>query len=204
VEDIMVRALSIVAGLLLLPLLGACSSSPYVDGFDYTPRPAIANLPSTSPQTAPPVAAYAALVGVRREDKKQGIPESVEVRLQLDNNGPQTLTFNPQSLHLTDGELLPFGPPVVFSPPTITLAPAQSATVSAFFPFPPGRSYDSVYMDALDLRWFLQLDDRTIGQAVKFTRFVHVDTGPHIYYDPYWGYAPFPVFGGVVVVRHRW
>ena len=63
------------------------------------------------------------VIGVHREDRTEGFPESVEVRMRLENNGPETVRFDPQTLELTNGRLLPFPPPLARPPNPITLAP---------------------------------------------------------------------------------
>jgi len=189
-----------------LPLIGwavGCSSSPYVDGYLYQPRPVVADIPATQPNDPPPVRAYASVVGVRYEDQKANVPESVEVRLRLDNNGPEPISLNPTSLELTTGNLFRFGPPVV-APAPVMLTPGESALVTAYFPFPDGKSYDDFDLDSLQLRWGLQIGPQPVEQIADFQREYQ-----RVYYyrdDPYWGpypYRPGPYVGGVVVVRRR-
>jgi len=164
------------------------------------PRPAVANIPPAPPQTYPPVTALASVIGVRLPDSRQGIPTSVQVQLRIENNGPETVVFQPQSMQLLDGVLMDFPPPMVPAPSPVTLAPQQSASVSAYFPFPPGRSCDNTDLNALQLRWSVQVNGQIQGQAVSFSR---VFTA--YYYQPYWVYPPpYPWFGfGGVVVIHR-
>jgi hypothetical protein len=198
------RWLSLVTLPPLLALLSGCS--PYVEGYWYRPFPAVAPLPATQPNEPPPVAVLASIIGIRREDQKEGIPFSVEVRLRVDDNGAAGVVFNPQSLDLTNGELLKFAPPLLIPPGQLRLAPGQSEIVRAYFPFPPGQPYDQVDLQSLQLRWVVTVDGRLVGQTVNFRRAYRYY---YDYDDPYWGY-PGPYYGwyggwygGVVVVHRR-
>jgi hypothetical protein len=187
------------AALSLLLLLGGCAT--YVDGYRYMPRPAVANVPPTPPQTVPPVTAFASVIGVHLPDSSQGIPLSIQVDLRIENNGPETVVFEPQSMQMLDGELMNFPPPLLAPAGPVTLAPQQATAVSAMFPFPPGRSYDNTDLNALQLRWAVQINGHNQGQAVSFTR-----AAPVYYYQPYWAYPPpYPWFGfgGVIIVHRR-
>lgn len=192
----MFPSLRICALFSLLLLVGGCAS--YADGYRYVPRPAVANVPPTPPQTYPPVTGFASVIGVYLGDSHRGIPVSVQVQLRVENNGPATVVFDPRSMQLLDGTLMDFPQPFLDQPAPITLAPQQSVAVGAYFPFPPGRSYDNTDLNALQLRWAVQINGSTIGQAVTFTRMIPV------YYHPYWeGPAVYPWFGvGGVVVIH--
>jgi hypothetical protein len=187
---------------LCLMLLGGCST--YVEGFHYVPRPAVALVPGTQPSQPPPTAAIVSVVGVHREDRGAGIPESVEVRMRVENNGPENVVFDPRTMELLDGGLMEFPPPVLRPAQVIALAPQQSVVVGAFFPFPPGRSYKNTDLESLQLRWHLQLGGSEVGQAADFRRMIR----PYYYY-PYPDYAyPYGFYGGVGVGigfggRHR-
>lgn len=192
----------IISTLFLLAFVVGCS--PYMDDFRYVPRPALAEIPATPPQTAPPLSVYASVIGVRYDSPDEQLPACVEVRLQLNNNGPQTVTFDPRTMTLSDGSLSAFSPPILQPSGLVTLAPNQATSYGAFFPFPPGRNSDNTDLNSLQLRWTVQLDGRSMSQTVLFNRSVryyyYSDPYPYPYYPyPYWG----PVYGGVVIVRHR-
>ena len=124
------------------------------------------------------------------------MPTSVEVRLRIDNNGTHRINFDPRSLSLMDGSLAVFPPPIVRPPTPVVLDPTQSVILTAFFPFPPGLSYEDLDMQTLQLRWKADIDGRRVGQVVYFQR-------ARVYY--YYDYPPPPVFvgGGVVIVHRR-
>lgn len=191
------RGLPFIVSLQLLALAVGCS--PYEDDFEYAPRPALVEVRSTSPQRGPAVSALVSVIGIRREDRKLGVPESIEIRMRLENNGPETVVFDPRTLSLTNGRLVPFPPPIVRPPGPITLAPTQSVTLSAFFPLPrtPGHDGD---LDSLELRWIAQVGTQSVSQSASFRRVY-----PRFYYyDPYWAYPPpFYWYGGVVFVHRR-
>jgi hypothetical protein len=186
-----------------LSLMAGCSA--YVSDFEYVPHPALAEVTPAPPDRTPPVSAFATIIGVHRSDHDEDIPQSVEVRLRLENNGPHTITFDPQSLQLSTGDLLDFDPPIVRPAHELTLAPSDTAIVDAYFPFPPRRSYDNVDMRSLELRWHVQIDGSTVGQLVSFRR---IYPNHYFYGDPYWGHPWYGggYYGGVVIVGggHRW
>lgn len=190
----------------LLALASGCS--PYVEGFHYRPHPAVADvrLASTQPsaQAQSPLTAYASVGGVRREDQKQHIPLSVEVRMRLDNHGPQEVIFDPHTLQLTDAQLVRFPPPLGVPAEPVTIPPEQSFMIQANFPFPPGLSYDNGGMETLQLHWMVQIGGHIVPQNAAFGR-IH----EYYMYDPYWDYPmdpfwrPYPYvgFGGTFVIR---
>lgn len=182
--------------LLALTTLTGCS--PYYDDYRYSPHPAVAEIHPTSNPRATVATAMASVIGIRRADPDKGIPQSVEVRLRLENTGPDPVEFDPHTLQLTNGQLVTFPPPVVHAPYTIVLEPQQSTTLTAFFPMP--QPWPDV--DSLILRWLVRIKGQPVTQTLRFRR---VYTA--YYYDPYWapyrGYPPFFWYGGVVVIHRR-
>ncbi len=190
-------------GLLLSIFSSGCSV--YESGFRFAPHPGIVEIPSTQSAQGPAVSTSVSVIGVRKDDSTDHLPASVEVRLRFDNNGLQPVTFNPHTLQLLNGELLKFPPPILDSHDSINLNSQESAVVSAYFPFPPGKGADDTDLDSLQLRWNVTVEGRTVGESVNFRRSVPV------YYEPYWGGYPYVGFGsgyyggGVVAVHHhRW
>jgi hypothetical protein len=191
----MVRIAAVVLSAFCLMAVIGCSQ--YDDDYQFSPRPVTAQIPATQPQDPPPVMVQATVVGVRYGDEDNHIPQSVEIRLQMDNNGPDTVMFDPMSMELRNPQLIRLGPPIVRPPTPITLNPSQSAYLSAYFPFPPGVSYDSMDLSSLQLRWRVQIGPRPVVQVVNFTRVwaPYYGSGP----GPYWYYPPPPpvvIYGG--------
>jgi len=178
-------------------LFSGCSI--YVPDYSYVPHPAMADVPPNPPQTSPPISVSATIAGVRYDDHQNAIPSSVELRLRMDNNGPNKVVFDPMSLELSNSELVRFPQPIVRPPTPINLAPGESAYLTGYFPFPPNLSYDTMDLTTLQLRWYVQVADKWTSQSVYFHRV------PPYYYGPYWSYwgPPPPPFyyGGVVVVH---
>jgi hypothetical protein len=197
--EIMIRIFAVLFAAFCL--LGVIGCSQYVDGYDYTPRPALAQVPATQPSEPPPVSASVYVAGVRYEDDDNQIPRSVEIHMSIDNTGQDPVMLNPADLNLTNGQSLQFLPAIVRPPTPIQIAPGESAYVTSYFPFPPGTSWDNTDMSTLRLRWRLQIGPRPVGQIVYFNRV------PAYYYDPYWYYGPpAPVwgyYGGVVIIHRR-
>jgi hypothetical protein len=195
-------------GLPLLCLMMGCSSSPYVDGYLFMPRPAMADVPGAQPTVPAQVSAIVSIVGIREADKKLGLPESIEVRLRMDNNGPETVTFDPRSMQLTTGVLVDFPPAIIRSSAPAMLRPGESAFATAYFPFPGGQSYDSFDLQSLQLRWTLLIGNRPVQQVANFQQVYRRYYGYYgePYGGPYWGpypYYPGPFVGGVIIVHRR-
>lgn len=148
--------------------------------------------PQMFQQAPPSLTVLATIIGVHRADKDLGIPDSVEVRLRIDDNGPYPVNFDPQTLELTNGQLSVFGPPIVHPNQMIGLQPQQTAYLSVFFPFPDRHSVDDTDMNTLQLRWRVQVGGQVIGQIADFHRVWTYDDGPY-YYRPYYAYPVYPV-----------
>ena len=168
----------------IFALLSGCST--YVDNYNYRPRPAIAEVPPAPGKHAPPVTGLASVIGVRNEDRKDGLPPCVEIRLRIENNGTDDLTFDPQTMELLDGLLLKFPQPIARPPQVVTLRQNEVAVFSAFFPFPPGHSYHNTDLDSLQLRWLTRVEGHNEGLGVNFHRVASV----------YYSSNPSPVFFG--------
>jgi hypothetical protein len=191
----------------LFALMAASGCSPYIDGFYYAPHPAVAQIQASTTQpfqaAESPVTAYATIVGIRRYDRERHIPLSVEVRLRLDNRGPQAVWFDPRTLDLTNSELLPFPAPIVRPMQAVSILPGQPFTIKANFPLPSALSDERGGLDTLQLRWVVTIDGHAVPQIANFRRIRR-----YYYYDPYWDYPPYPYgdpyvgFGGTFIF-HR-
>jgi hypothetical protein len=170
------------------------------ESFYYEPHPAVAALPATQPSAASPVTVFATVLGVRHPDHS---PYLIDTRLMLESNSASTILFDPQSLELTNGELVRFPPPNVSANAPFPVEPGQRVTIDATFRLPPGATADTINIDSLQLRWLVQIDGQRIGQAVNFHRVDEDDEYYRPYYgDPYYEY-PYP-YGGVVIVHRGW
>jgi hypothetical protein len=197
-------------------LLSLAGCSVYLDDYSYSPRPMLAEIPAnaggpTTRETNPPVTALASIVGVRQDDPKTKIPPSVEARIQLNNDSGQPVNFDPHTLQLSDASFMNFDPPILQPPDqTITIDNGQTANVTAYFPFPAGRTIDNTDMNSLQLRWRVALGDgRNVTQNVIFRRSPnYYYYRPYYYYDP-WMYGPYPYpyrypyYSRVVIVHPR-
>jgi hypothetical protein len=192
------RVIATTCTIALLVLLAGCS--PYVDDYWYQPYQAQSAIPATQPDQPPVVGATASIVGIRNEDKGEGIPLSVEVRLQIDDISGQDVTFDPRTMALNTAQLIQFPSPILYPAMPAHLGPSQSAIFTAYFPFPPRLSYSNMDLNSLQLHWATLIDGRVAGQAADFRRTVRV-----YYYDPYYAYPYPPVgfYGGVVFVHRR-
>jgi hypothetical protein len=186
----MTRTYLLVLGWLMLA--GGCS--PYVDDYQFQPRPALAEVRSGTTQNAlAPVTALASVIGVRYADQKEGLPDCVEIRVRLEATGSESVTFDPRTLELTNGTLLIFPTPIIKPAAPITLGPTQSAVVTGYFPFPTGYTYITSDLATLQLRWLVQVNGQTVRQLAYFSRVV---PAYYYYYDPYYADPPYPYAGG--------
>ena len=160
----------------------------------------LAEVQPVPPDQAPPVASMASVIGVRRADDKAELPACVEVRLRVEDSGTHIVKFDPRSLDLINGSLWKFPPAIVRPPEIVTIRPGEAALIGAYFPFPPGKDWDDIDMESLQLRWTVLIDGKVAEQAAYFRRIWR----RYYYYDPYWGYPGPWVGGGVVIVRGRW
>jgi hypothetical protein len=192
----MKRPMALILASLLPLLLAGCA--PYVDDFQFVPRPAVAQIPATQPSQPPPVEAWASVIGVRRADRHAGVPDSVEISLRVENDGAGTVLFDPRTMELSDGIMAQFPEPLIDPPQNWTLEPGQSAQVRVNFPFLPGHDWDNTDLNSLQLRWAVDVDGRVLGQTVFFRRQLYY----YYYYSPYYDYYPVGFYGSFVFVGH--
>ena len=164
-----------ISGVLMLMLMVSmpgCRSQPYEPGVYYEPQPALVEVvyrAAGQPEQVP-MTALASVRGIRRADEKAGMPESVEVRLRLENHGPSHVEFDPGSPELTTGALRTFPPPRVRPATPVELSPGQSQTVIADFPLPGGLDSRSAELDHLRLRWRVTINGQPVPQTALFVR----------------------------------
>src|SRR5579859_4163902 len=166
-EGVLMWKLTVLTGVVVLAVLTGCSSSPYLEDLRYAPRPATARVrPTNSPNAPDVLVAMGSVIGVRRDDPDQHVPESVEIRLRLDNSGYEQVTFDPHSMELVTGQLVNLPAPIVHAPSPIILDPTQSTTVTALFPL-TNRIGD---IESLSLRWVVQIKGAPVTQTLDFRR----------------------------------
>jgi hypothetical protein len=182
---------SLVAGCVALVMFSLGGCSVYMSGFDYAPRPAAIGVTSSDPAEAQPAETLVTVVGVRHNDDKEKIPPSVEVRLRIESTSPQPVSFDPASLHLTNGLLQVFGPPLVRPPGPMNIPQGQSATVTAYFPFPVPQGSEHLDLQSLRLSWALRIANQEVPQAATFQlqQPVYYYYDDPFYYRPYYGYG---------------
>jgi hypothetical protein len=190
----------------IVPLLLMVGCAAGYEDYYYLPHPGMAAIPATQPSQPPLVTAFATVVGINGPDDRSGRLPTVATRLRLHNNGPETVTFDPHSISLSTSDLVPFPAPILNTTSLLTIAPGDTAMISADFPFPDGRTPAQLDLSSLQLRWSVRTGTGTAEQTLNFQR--HIDRS--YYYsnpywdDPYYGYGyPYPVFGGAVIIHRR-
>lgn len=190
----------------MVPLLLMVGCAVSYDDYYYLPHPGLAEIPATQPTQPPLVTAFATVVGINwPEDRTKTLP-TIGTRLRLHNNGPDAVTFDPHSMSLSTSDLVLF-PAAILSPASpVTIAPGDTAMISADFPFPDGKTPDQLDLSSLQLRWSVRTAIGNAEQTLNFQRHIgrsYYSAAPY-WDDPYYGYGyPYPVFGGAVIVHRR-
>lgn len=197
----------VVIAAVLPALLALAGCSDYLADYYYRPRPALVEVPATRPEQPPAVSSLASVIGVHKANANLALPQSVQIRLRLENTGstPGLICLDPASLQLTTGDLVDFARPLL-RPEIFTgiLQLGQPMVFDAFFPFPPGHDATNTRLDSLQLKWVIQVGDRHIHEVVDFRRALD-----YYYYEPtwdpywnnyyegysYWGYPHYGVYG---------
>jgi hypothetical protein len=171
------RSIGLSALLLFLAMTVGCAPPPpYLRNYRFAPEPALAVMFKPGSQ-APALSVMVSVIGIRRGDPDKSIPPAVELRMRFENNGKEPARFDPQTLVLVTGSLQSFAPPQVHPPTTIQIEPGQTQMANVFFQFPPGSSPATMPLDALRLRWEVQLEGKPYLQTVVFER------ASPLYYD---------------------
>jgi hypothetical protein len=144
-------------------LFGGCRAQPYEQRHTFTPRPGeiVANRDSA-------VRTLATVIGVRREDRRQDIPRSVEVAMRIENTGQQAATFDPNTLELVSANLRSFPRPMTTPADTVDIPPGGQIEVFARFPIPEGDA--PLDITGLNLRWTLAVGEQRVPQSLSFQR----------------------------------
>jgi hypothetical protein len=167
-----------------IPALAAAAAtlsgcSVYDSRYLYEPRPVDVLTTKPGADDAEPARTLVTVVGVRQEDSRSQLPASVEVRLRVENTSPFPVAFDPASFVLFSAGLERFPDPIVQPEGPITVPPAGTAVVKAFFPFPEGRSPSEFDLSGLNLRWTLEVDGYAVTSSAGFLAL------PSAYYDRY-------------------
>jgi hypothetical protein len=143
---------------------------PYVTKFKFVPpaQTAQLRLDRTYDNTAPAATVTAIIMGVREDDANSGIPSSVEVRLRVDNRGPAVVTIDPGTLDLRAGEFEQFPPAQTEPSSTLEVHPSDSRQLTAYFPFPNGKTYDTTKLKEVRLSYVVKLDDQAFPETAVF------------------------------------
>jgi len=180
--------------LTMAAVLTGCGT--YDANFEYLPRPAEAEPLKSAESGDTRVRALATIVGIRRHDHEIEYPATVEVLVRVENLSSATIVLDTASLKMLTGNLKPLGQPAAVPSGRLELAPSQTQTVRAYFPFPDG-DYDEGQYDlrGLNVSWSIQDGGRQVAQSVSFhrqiRRYSHDDyDGPRFHF-------------GVGYIRHR-
>ena len=166
------RTFSVPVIVLFAGLMMGCSNQPrYAEGYQYMPPTSrqemrLGNDPPAN--IGPAAVATSSVVGVRLADNQAKIPDSIEVKIRLDNNGPAMATLDPASLQVLTGEYVPLPAPKLDPASTLYVSPGGSQVLTANFPFPPGRTYEQMKLNNVRLKYVVNLDKQSFPMDVPF------------------------------------
>jgi len=173
------------ARLLLLALLGACSSTDM--RMDYNPGPAQVVVRDEKGEAA--ARALLAVIGAERSDGTDQL--RMRVRVRVENLGAEVVTFEGDRALLVDADLMAFDPPTWTAPGApadnaseLAVPAGENALVDLRFPFPAGLDTSDLNLDGLNLRWSVSIGDRRELLGTTFTRRRRTTTF-YPYPDPY-------------------
>jgi hypothetical protein len=144
-----------------------------------------------------------ALVSVGPVPAGRGMPETIEMRLRLDNHGERPVALEAEGLELVAADLTSLGRPELIPAGRVEVAPGGAATVGAAFAVPPELKPNPDALRALNLRFELEVEGRSYASSVTFDR---VERERSRVYGPYeYGYWPYPGFvtPPIIVVHHQ-
>ena len=152
-------------------LLISVGCGTYDARFAYEPAPAETRLTETGQPEAEPVGRMlTSIIGVRRNDPNIDHPNTVQVRLRIENDGPQTIRINPTSLQLLTGNLREFGSPSTEPSGAVDVPTGERASLDAYFPFPPETNSENLNLSGLNLKLDMRIGERTEQRSVNFHR----------------------------------
>lgn len=167
---------SLLAGLLLGCVIGAagCETSPYDDRYFYEPRPA--DITAEAPDGGT-IRSLATIVGVRRNVASIPHPATVDVRLRIENDTGGVIRFRPGALLLSSADVRDFPPAEIRPPGVVEIPPGARATIAAYFPFPDAAIPGDFDLSGLNLRWSMEVGDRTLTASATYWRRFWVHRG---------------------------
>lgn len=160
----------IFAAVMLVWCSGLSACSTYHAGYYYEPRPAMITLDRDLERPNEQARVLATVIGVRRADDEAVLPESIEVRMRIDNATSTTLSYDLSAFTLVAADMTEFSNPILRPPATWTVAPQDSVVFDAYFEFPDDRTRRDVDLSGLTLRWSGRFDQDLVEGSVPFQR----------------------------------
>jgi hypothetical protein len=157
---------------LVLAGLSACTTSPWYP-LAFAPAPVeVAAAASTVPGSQARV--LVSILGVARAEEAE--PDRVLVRVRLENLGTVAADVPGDELQLLSADLAPFGKARVVAP-ALHVDPGQDGTLDASFPFPDGRTAETIDWSGLNLRIAVDFAGARVTTGASFSRIIAL-------YDP--------------------
>lgn len=145
--------------------LGSCATSPWYP-LEYAPAPVEAAVDAQS-VAGSQARVLVSILGVARAAPPE--PDLVHVRVRLENLGTVAADVPADALGLLSADLTPFGKPRVV-PPGLHVEPGADGTLDASFPFPAGRTADTIDWSGLNLRVTVEFAGSRVTTGASFSR----------------------------------
>ena len=111
------------------------------------------------------------VIGIRRPDRRSGLPAQVEVRLRIDNLGRNPALLDEDSLSVVAADLRTLGVPTV-TPRPEPIPHNGSATYDLVFRLPPGATPKSYDLTGLNIGYTVDFGEQRVTTGVTFERYV--------------------------------
>jgi hypothetical protein len=156
----------------LLAGLSACTSSPWYP-IQYAPAPVEVAVSADAVQGSQ-ARVLVSVLGVTRAEHPAA--ERVLVRVRVENLGHVAAEVPVGELALLSADLQPFGKPTV-TPATLLVEPDGAGSLDASFPYPAGRTVDTIDWSGLNLRIAIDFSGTRVTTGASFARIfpVYVD-----------------------------
>jgi hypothetical protein len=177
---------AVALGLGLALLLGGCQTSS-TRAFTFLPRPQSV-LVAGPPEVGTIGRAVIVVIGSLKADASTGMPESMHVRLVLENRAQRAIAFVPGQFRLRGSDLIPFGEPRLVPPEPPEVLPGAETTVDVYFPVPEGRRLSNLDLSGLDLRFSVAHESSVTDVTASFERIEVQPYAPYPYPYAPWGY----------------
>jgi len=164
------RALTRVILMLLAASVGMMTGCGTYDAvYRYMPSPATRTVPSGGGEMQARI--QATILGIRRKLAEIEHPHTIEVLLEIESIGTETVTLPPDSLKMITERIQSLGEPAVDSEEPLVVPAGEQGSLRAYFPLPGDvdpTSRSGLDLTNLNLRWAVEIGGRRHEQSTNF------------------------------------